>query len=160
MSSARRGFGYLRCARPCCSSPVPSTTKKSPDRSRIPVDIPTGWEPRTNQSPTGALVTFAALGRAVRVLYRPPQKNPQTKWSGDRGGALSIAVEPKTSSTIIAKVEGKRESKNRPVATNFQFLKISCPSETSLLKLCRVSEVLLLGRACPKPCLCLLRHRA
>jgi len=40
------------------------------------------------------------------------------------GGALSTAVEPKTSSTIIAKVEGKRESKNRPVATNFQFLKI------------------------------------
>ena len=70
----------------CCSRPVPSTTKKSPDRSRIPVDIPTDWEPRTNQSPTGALVTFAALGRAVRVLYRPPQKNPQTKWSGDRGG--------------------------------------------------------------------------
>ena len=33
--------------------------------------------------PTGALVTFAALGRAVRVLYRPPQKNPQTEWSGD-----------------------------------------------------------------------------
>ena len=43
--------------------------------------------------------------------------------------------------------------KNRPVATNFQFLKIFCPSGTSLLKLCRVSEVLLLGRACPKPCL-------
>ena len=39
------------------------------------------------------------------------------------------------------------ESKNRPVATNFQFLKISCPSGTSLLKLLRVSEVLLLGRA-------------
>ena len=24
--------------------------------------------------------------RPVLVLYRPPQKNPQTKWSGDRGG--------------------------------------------------------------------------
>ena len=44
------------------------------------------------------------------------------------------------------------ESKNRPVATNFQFLKISCPSGTSLLQLLRVSEVFLLGRACPKPC--------
>ena len=42
----------------------------------------------------------------------------------------------------------RRESKNRPVATNFQFLKIFCPSGTSLLKLLRVSEVLLLGRAC------------
>ena len=27
----------------------------------IPVDIPTRWEPRTNQSPTGALIAFAAL---------------------------------------------------------------------------------------------------
>ena len=42
------------------------------------------------------------------------------------------------------------ESKDRPVATNFQFLKIICPSGTSLLKLLRVSEVLLLERACPK----------
>ena len=42
--------------------------------------------------------------------------------------------------------------KNRPVATNFQFLKISCPSGTALLQRSRVFEVLLLGRACPKPC--------
>ncbi len=34
----------------------------------------------------------------------------------------------------------KGESKNRPVATNFQFLKI-CPWDSFLL-----------GRACPKPC--------
>ena len=44
------------------------------------------------------------------------------------------------------------ESKNRPVATNFQFLKISCPSGTSLLQCVCISEVILLGRACPKPC--------
>ena len=68
------------------------------------------------------------------------------------GGSLSTAAEPKTSSTIISKVEGKRESKNRPVATNFQFLKILCPSGTALLQRSRVFEVLLLGRACPKPC--------
>lgn len=47
------------------------------------------------------------------------------------GGALSTAVEPKTSSTIIAKVEGKRKGKNRPVGTNFQFLKIFCPFGTA-----------------------------
>ena len=34
----------------------------------------------------------------------------------------------------------------------FQFLKISCPSGTSLLQCVRISEVILLGRACPKPC--------
>ena len=49
---------------------------------------------------------------------------------------------------LSAAVEGK----NRPVATNFQFLKISCPSGTSLLQCICISEVILLGRACPKPC--------
>ena len=44
----------------------------------------------------------------------------------------------------------RRESKNRPVATNFQFLKILCATGTSLLKLLRVSEVLLLEHACSK----------
>jgi len=52
------------------------------------------------------------------------------------GGALSTAAEPKTSSTIIAKVEGKRESKNRPVATNFQFLKILAPLGQLLVGAC------------------------
>ena len=42
--------------------------------------------------------------------------------------------------------------KNRPVATNFQFLKMLCPSGTALLQRSRVFEVLLLGRACPRPC--------
>ena len=40
--------------------------------------------------------------------------------------------------------------KNRPVATNFQFLKIFCPSGTALLQRSRVFEVLLLGRAEPQ----------
>ena len=39
---------------------------------------------------------------AVRVLYRPPQKNPQTKWSGDRGGALSTALELIGSAALTA----------------------------------------------------------
>ena len=58
------------------------------------------------------------------------------------GGALSTAAEPETSSTIIAKVEGKRESKNRPVATNFQFLKISSP----------LGQLSCWGVRSPKPC--------
>ena len=59
------------------------------------------------------------------------------------GGALSAAVEPKTSSTIIAKVEGKRESKNRPVATNFQFLKILAPLGQLLVGACLPQTLLL-----------------
>ena len=44
------------------------------------------------------------------------------------------------------------EGKNRPVATNFQFLKMLCSTGTSLLKLLRVFQVILSGRAYPKPC--------
>ena len=36
----------------------------------------------------------------------------------------------------IAKVRGKRESKNRPVATNFQFLKILATSGLLLVGAC------------------------
>ena len=49
---------------------------------------------------------------------------------------------------LSAAVEGK----NRPVATNFQFLKMLCSTGTSLLQCVCISEVILLGRACPKPC--------
>ena len=49
---------------------------------------------------------------------------------------------------LSAAVEGK----NRPVATNFQFLKMLCSIGTSLLQCICISEVILLGRACPKPC--------
>lgn len=56
------------------------------------VDIPTRWEPRTNQSPTGALIAFAALGTCCSRPVPPTTKNPQTKWPGDHGGALSTAL--------------------------------------------------------------------
>ena len=46
------------------------------------VDIPTRWEPRTNQSPTGALIAFAALGTCCSRPVPPTTKNPQTEWSG------------------------------------------------------------------------------
>ena len=45
---------------------------------------------------------------------------------------------------------GFRESKNRPVATNFQFLKILCSSGTTLLQRSCVSEVLLVGACLPQ----------
>ena len=64
-------------------------------------------------------------------------------------GTLYLFLRLNNSETILSAVV---EGKNRPVATNFQFLKFSCPSGTSLLKLLRVFQVILLGRACPKPC--------
>ena len=38
------------------------------DARASPVDIPTGWNPRTKQQPTGLIAYPAAQGRAVQVL--------------------------------------------------------------------------------------------
>ena len=61
--------------RRCCSSPVPSTTKKSPDRSRIPVDIPSRWEP---PGPYGLhlLIFPQPLGRALKNQNAAPTTPP------------------------------------------------------------------------------------
>ena len=42
----------------------------------------------TNQSPTGALVAFATLGRAIRAPDFPPKKKSQADWLGIYGGEL------------------------------------------------------------------------
>ena len=47
---------------PCLYSLLFSSCTAHHKTAVIPVDIPSRWEPRTNQSPTGALIAFAALG--------------------------------------------------------------------------------------------------
>ena len=42
----------------------------------LPVDIPTGWEPRTKQQPTGLLLTL--LRRAVLFKSSYPHKKEKT----------------------------------------------------------------------------------
>ena len=86
-----------------CSSPVPPTTKiPRPNglAASFLVDIPSRWEPRAKQQPTG-LIAYSAdwrrQSRPVLVLYRPPQKNPQTEWSGDMVDGTGL--EPVTSCT-------------------------------------------------------------
>ena len=47
------------------------------------VDIPTGWEPRTEQQPTGLIAHPAAQGRAVRILpVAQKKKSPGTMCLG------------------------------------------------------------------------------
>ena len=82
----------------------------------IPIDIPRRWEPRTNQSPTGALIAFAALGTCCSRPVPPTTKNPQTKWPGDHGGAFSTAGEP-LSRHIIAAVRALQTKKRRHLGT-------------------------------------------
>ena len=118
MSSARRGFGQHSPGKLVCASMASCTVhhKKSPDRSRIPVDIPTGWEPPW---PYGLhlLIFPQPLGRALKNQNAAPTTPPcfcrrqrsssllfesctvHHKKSPDRmvwgcGGALSTAVEP------------------------------------------------------------------
>ena len=62
------------------SSCTATTNKKSSDRmsraASFLVDIPSRWEPRAKQQPTG-LIAYSAdwrrQSRPVLVLYRPPQ---------------------------------------------------------------------------------------
>ena len=61
------------------------------------VDIPEDWEPRAKQQPTGLIAYGTSCRRPVLVLYRPPQKNPQTEWSGDVVDGTGL--EPVTSCT-------------------------------------------------------------
>ena len=61
------------------------------------VDIPEDWKPRAKQQPTGLIAYGTSCRRPVLVLYRPPQKNPQTEWSGDVVDGTGL--EPVTSCT-------------------------------------------------------------
>ena len=62
------GSGRRRCcSNPPGSHPQQLLTVFRAERSLL-VDIPTGWEPRTEQQPTGLIAHPAAQGRAVRIL--------------------------------------------------------------------------------------------
>ena len=70
-----------------------ATTKKVPRPKGLAasflIDIPTHWEPRTNQSPTGALIAFAALGTCCSSPVPPTKtKRPDSNESGCFGGEL------------------------------------------------------------------------
>ena len=54
------------------------TKKKKHANACSPVDIPTGWEPRTKQQPTGLIAYPAAQGRAVQVLLSAQKKKRHT----------------------------------------------------------------------------------
>ena len=42
----------------------------------LPLDIPTGWEPRAKQQPTGLIAYGAAHRRPVQVLFRTEKEKP------------------------------------------------------------------------------------
>ena len=51
----------------CSTSPADKTAE-------APVDVPTGWDPRTNQQPTGLLIT-ACGGSCCSTPHPPRIKN-------------------------------------------------------------------------------------
>ena len=79
-SSLHWGFDCLRCARHVLFSSCTAHHKTEV----IPVDIPSRWEPRAKQQPTG-LIAYSAdwrrQSRPVRALYRPPKQKDPTRMS-------------------------------------------------------------------------------
>ena len=59
----------------CC---ITTRTKKRHTNACSLVDIPTGWEPRTKQQPTGLIAYPAAQGRAVQLLLSAQKKKRHT----------------------------------------------------------------------------------
>ena len=103
----------------------------------------TAWEDRIK------LLPDAALYRSTRIHHTPDSYTKRELVGVSPSILLRKTVLSLKSPTgaFIAALRSKRglcvlstavEGKNRPVATNFQFLKIFCPSGTSLLKLLRV----------------------
>ena len=76
-----------RFAGPCCSDPPGSHPQQLLTVFRaehsLLIDIPTGWEPRTEQQPTGLIARPASQGRAVRILpVAQKKKSPGTMCLG------------------------------------------------------------------------------
>ena len=72
------GSGRHRCCSdPSGSHPQQLLTVFRAEHSLL-VDIPTGWEPRTEQQPTGLIAHPAAQGRAVQVLLSAQKKKRHT----------------------------------------------------------------------------------
>ena len=85
---------------PClCSLPFESCAVHH-KTAVIPVDIPTRWEPRAKQSRTVALLTALCAAALFESCTATTKKVPRPFGLGTRGGALSTALEPNTSSRV------------------------------------------------------------
>ncbi len=90
----------------------------------IPIDIPTRWEPRTNQSPTGALIAPpAAWPCCSSPVPSTKTKRPDSNESGCFGGAFSTALEPLCRHLVAA--FGTLQAKKRRDISAFQPLLMS-----------------------------------
>ena len=124
----------MRCSKLPCHNLTLSVGE--PDNAAAKLRSEQTVTPLHEQSPAtyflrlNNLETFVELvgARPLHLLSQTvlPLKSPT--------GAFIAALRKRGLCVLSAAVEGK----NRPVATNFQFLKIFCPSGTSLLKLLRV----------------------
>ena len=70
------------------------TKNKRHTNACSPVDIPTGWEPRTKQQPTGLIAYPAAQGRAVQVLLSAQKKEKTYERMSFLGAVKQSKSEP------------------------------------------------------------------
>ena len=86
-----------------CSCPVPPNrggANGAPAGGAFLVDIPSRWKPRTKQQPTGLLFATPAAWPCCSSPVPFTQKIPSHLTRDFCGGALSTALEPKTSSRV------------------------------------------------------------
>ena len=67
---ARDSFCFPKNAKNPNPSPIEKRFGFSILTVVLPVDIPTGWEPRAKQQPTGLIACGAMRRRPVQVLFR------------------------------------------------------------------------------------------
>ena len=89
------------------------TKKKKHANACSPVDIPTGWEPRTKQQPTGLIAYPAAQGRAVQVLLSAPDKKDPNLFSIGEGFGFFVFFGKQDEGSFPMAVCPKPYQKNR-----------------------------------------------
>ena len=73
---ARDSFCFPKNTKNPNPSPIEKRFGFSILAAGLPVDIPTGWEPRAKQQPTGLIAYGAAHRRPVQVLFSTEKEKP------------------------------------------------------------------------------------
>ena len=69
----------------------------------LPVDIPTGWEPRAKQQPTGLIACGAMRRRPVQVLLSAPNHENPNLFSIEEGFGFLFSLENRMNPLIQSK---------------------------------------------------------
>ena len=106
------------------------------------------------------LENFMSRPNVIPALQSTPLQNRgrnfvrgKRRFTYMSSGTLYLFLRLNNSETTFGNTFERSSGEQEPSRGHkFSILEISCPSGTSLLQCVCISEVILLGRACPKPC--------